>query len=84
MLREKKGIRSVDVIYFTDKSHEENQSVFISRNDRCDVCESYKYTLSKDEYDRHIELKDETPPVPRSLVGCGPTSFSLAPKNDVK
>ncbi|XP_063590497.1 uncharacterized protein LOC134767429 [Penaeus indicus] len=57
---EKGGARAVEISYFTDKFHEENLSVFIPRKDRCDVCESFKYgNISKDEYDKHIELKDE-------------------------
>ncbi|XP_066970858.1 uncharacterized protein [Macrobrachium rosenbergii] len=58
MEAQKGGARAVEISYFTDKFNEENLSV--PRKDWCDICESFKFgNISKDEYDRHIKVKDE-------------------------
>lgn len=60
MEAEKGGVRAVDVSYFTNEFNDENLSVFIPRRDRCDVCESFKFSdISKDEYVGHIKFMDE-------------------------
>ncbi|XP_064112225.1 uncharacterized protein LOC135219404 [Macrobrachium nipponense] len=55
-----KGVRAVEVTHFSNKFQEEMFSVFVPRKDRCDTYESFKYgNITKDEYDKHIKLKDE-------------------------
>ena len=60
MEADKKGVRAVELTYFTNRFHEGKFSVFIPRKDQCDVCYSFKYgNISKEDYDTHIKHKDE-------------------------
>jgi hypothetical protein len=53
------GYRSVGITVFSQTFHAENFSVFIPRNDRCDVCVAAEQGNSKDdEYQVHLNEKN--------------------------
>ena len=54
-------VRSASIFYFSQIILENNYSIFSPRKDLCDVCISFQNdNLSKEAYDYHILLKNET------------------------
>ena len=54
-------VRSANIFYFSQIILKNNYSIFSPRKDLCDVCISFQNdNLSKEAYDYHILLKNET------------------------
>ena len=55
------NVKSASIFYFSQIIQENNYSIFSPRKDLCDVCISFQNdNLSKEAYDYHILLKNET------------------------